>query len=381
MKTVKRGVVGVMLAVAGLGCGTPGEGLSDGGAEADGGAALDSGSACARVLPPEDMSACAPGANDYQPRDGVPGDDGWPACISDDGVFHPLGTGIPAASARTLAFDSMAAKLWDNPAPPTAADFLSARDDYSVAQGLASRVARRQDVSYPEVPGGDKFACQADPSVPAQYPDRCAGPARLKPTIDAAFVSGANGEKPRVQAARIEAALLWFLHLSMTSEVWTCSFDKTSDCDAAAGYYAAELTQTPATGFGRYVARTGPETHARIFDALLAVRCWRDADTALPASRTDLYEAALEQLDRASLRGIALAVAERLEVARCAEGEAREAALQFVQVLGGFLVHAAESRDAATAARWAAFAAAPDVSTESAVQAAQADLGALFSCP
>ena len=286
-----------------------------------------------------------------------------------------------AASARTLAYDAMAAKLWDNPAAPTPADFLSARDDYSVAQGLASRVARRQDVSYPEVPGGDKFACQADPAVAAQYPDRCAGPAKLKPLVDAAFVAGSNGERPRVQAARIEAGLLWFLHLSMTSEVWTCSFDKAADCDAAAGYYAAELARTPATGFGRYVARTGPETHARIFDALLAVRCWRDVDTALPATRSDLYQAALGQLDRASLRGIALAVAERLGAARCVGGEAREAALEFVKVLGGFLVHAAESRDAAAAARWAAFAASPDVSAEAAVQAAQEDLAALFSCP
>jgi hypothetical protein len=68
----------------------------------------------------------------------------------------------------------MAGKLWRNAASPTGDDFISARDDYSAAQGLGSRVERRQDIHYPEVPGNDKFSC-SDPTVAAQYPDRCAG--------------------------------------------------------------------------------------------------------------------------------------------------------------------------------------------------------------
>jgi hypothetical protein len=179
---------------------------------------------CIAAQHEEFVGACQDNALDYLPRaaPSVPdGDaDSWPACISDDNRYHLRGNTIPAAAARSVGFESMGEFLWQNACPPNAASFLAARDLYAVPGGLASRVARRQDVHFAEVPGDDKFAC-AQETVAAQYPDRCAGPAQLTPLINAAFVGGSDQVSPMAQAARIEAALLWFLYLSTLSEIWT----------------------------------------------------------------------------------------------------------------------------------------------------------------
>ncbi len=354
-------------------CGAPiptADGGVDAGTQRDGGG-------CAAYV--EDVTACMPSATDYQPRRGMPGANGWPACISDGNEYRLVGAELPATVARIAAFESMAGKLWRNAVAPTPADFLSARDDYSVAQGLASRVARRQDVAYPEVPGGDKFACQSA-GVPAQYPDRCAGPAKLKPVIDDAFVQAAAGVRPRAQAARIEAGLLWFLHLSMLSEVWTCGFSGTTDCDSSAAYYTGEARRDAPSGFAKYVAALSPQTHDRIFDALLAVRCWRDVDRALPAGNPALADRAGAQLAQASLRGIAVILRDRIGQLGCATGDDLDAAVEFVKTLGPFLDREASTRDATRAARLRAFVTAP-MPDATAVAQAQADLAALFDCP
>jgi len=331
-------------------------------------------------LPPftEDVSACTPAATDYQPRNGIPGANAWPACVSDDDTYHLIG-GTPSSVARSAAFEAMAPKLWDNPRAPTAADFLSARDDYSVEQGLASRVARRQDISYPEVPGGDTFACQSS-GIPELYPDRCAGPAKLKPIIDGAFQRGSAEEQPRVQAARIEAALLWFFHLSLGSELWTCSFNSLGDCDSAMAYYTQVTARDAPVGLARLVAALGPETHDRIYDALLAARCWRDVDPALPAADLARYDLVQSQLDRAALRGQALLVRDRIGLIPCTAGEEQLAHIDFVKILGGFLAHGAAARDAAQAAALQAYTDDPTADAAEAA-AAQAAIDALFACP
>lgn len=336
---------------------------------------------CAQADHPENVSACTPLATDYRPRAGVPGANGWPACISDDNTWHLIGTGLPAAVARSVAFETMGTKLWHKAGTPTKDDFLSARDDYSVASGLASRVVRRQDVHYPEVPGTDKFAC-SNAGIPEQYPDRCAGPAKLKPLIDDAFQKGLAEQQPLVQAARIEAALLWFFYLSMTSEVWTCSFSDLADCDSASGYYSQLRTRSDPAGLGRYVAALGPETHHRIHDALLAERCWRDVDSAMPASSQYLflYDRALAQLDTATLRGLGLILRARIGWVACTTGEAQLAHMEFVKVLGGLLDHQAVAIDATQAAKLKAFTGNP-TGDESAVASAQAAIDALFACP
>ncbi|HEY3450172.1 MAG TPA: hypothetical protein VGK67_27710 [Myxococcales bacterium] len=341
------------------------------------GPAADAAADCPRYV--EDVTSCTPASTDYQPRQGVAGANGWPACVSDDGTWHLVGTDVPAASARSAAYDQMATLLWDHPATPTKADFLSARDAYSVDTGLASRVARRQDIHYPEVPGGDKFACQSA-GVPAQYPDRCAGPAKLKPIIDDAFEKGLALTAPEVQAARIEAALDWFFYLSMTSEVWTCSFNNIADCDSAAGYYSQLSARDDPKGLARYVDALGPETHDRIWDALLAERCWRDADPAMPAANTALYDRAQAQLAKAALRGEALLLRERIGRVGCLTGDARAAQIAFVEVLGGLIDHDAGLVDATLAGKLKAYTDAPTADA-AAIAAAQAAIDAIFGCP
>ena len=381
MRTTTALAMVVFAAACGPGSGAPdggtggGSGGGGGGGGGTGGGAVD----CPAARYTENVTACMPGMFDYQPRKMMPGSNGWPACISDDDTYHLIGTGTPAASARSVAWRAMAPKLWTNPAPPTAADFLSARDDYSVSQGLASRVARRQDVHYPEVPGGDKFACQSA-GVPEMYPDRCAGPGKLKPIIDDAFVKGAAGTQPRVQAARIEAALLWFFYLSMTSEVWTCSFNALADCDSAIAYYNEVSPRGAPQGLATTVNALGPETHHRVYDAMLAVRCWRDADRALPATNTTLYDRALAQLSRAGVRGMALVLRSRIGLVGCATGEEQAAAVEFVKVLGGLLDHEASLADATNAAKLKTYTSTPSADA-TAIAGAQAAIDAIFGCP
>jgi hypothetical protein len=335
---------------------------------------------CASASYVEDVSACAPATTDYRPRDGVPGANGWPACISDNNKYHLIKDSIPSAAARSVAFESMGTKLWKKPCAPTKAEFLSARDDYSVAEGIASRVARRQDISYPAVPGDDKVAC-ASAGIPDLYPDRCAGPAKLKPLIDDAFEKGINGELPMVQAARIEAALLWFFHLSLGSEVWTCGFDNIGDCDSAVGYYTQVSARDAPTGLARYVALLGRETHDRIYDGLLAARCWRDVDQDTPAvSATNLYDLAQAQINTAALRGQALVLRERIGKILCTTDEAQLANIEFVKTLGGFIDHGASAFDPVNAATLKAFTSQPTASV-AAVDAAQAAIDTIFACP
>jgi hypothetical protein len=226
----------------------------------------------------------------------------------------------------------------------------------------------------------DKFACQNDPSVAMSSPDRCAGPARLKPIIDEAFVQGTAGNEPRAQAARIEAALLFFMHLSMLSEVWTCSFDSLTDCDAAMGYYSAEPVPSTTSGASALVARLTPATHLAIYDALLGVRCWRDTDRQLPVSRTDLYQRAAGQLRRASSRGLAGILRERVRRLSCAQGEERDAARAFVSTLGELFHRQLRAANAAAADEVRAFTQAPS-SDDAAITRAVAALDRIFPCP
>lgn len=369
---------GLALGCSGQDPAGPDAGSTDAGAAGpDGGPPPDASVGCAPYT--EDVAACAPATTDYQPRRGHQAANGWPACVSDDNTWHLVGTDAPASSARSAAYDQMAALLWDNAASPSNSDFLSARDAYSVDSGLASRVARRQDIHYAEVPGGDKFACQ-QAGVPAQYPDRCAGPAKLKPVIDDAFTLGLAGTEPRVQAARIQAALDWFLYLSLTSEVWTCSFNNVADCDSAAGYYSQLSARNDPKGLARYVRALGPETHERIHDALLAERCWRDADPAMPYANTGLYDLAQAQLYKAARRGVALLLRDRIGRIGCTTGEQRDAHVAYVKTLGGLLDHDAALADAADAAKLKAFTAAPTADAK-AIADAQAALDAVFECP
>src|SRR5690606_290749 len=187
-----------------------------------------------------DESACAALDTDYTPSnsDG----DMYPACISDGGAYE-LVDSPPGTIARIEAYDQIAALLWENGAP-TADDFTMARSAYELDEGLGSRVDRREDLHYPGIPmaewdpGLDPDKQCSNESLAAAYPDRCVGPAQLRPLINEAFIAGMSGDgDPNVHAARIEAGLVWFSYLSVYKEAYTCTHTP-KDCDSSWAYYA-----------------------------------------------------------------------------------------------------------------------------------------------
>lgn len=345
----------------------------------DGGAGAGSGSTCTPpVVPVDNLSACMPAATDYRPRDNASATDTWPACVADQGTYTPINPSISTV-ARVASFEKIAALLGllDGGVPNSAA-FTQARVEYALAEGLDSRVSRREDVHYPSVPDGG--SCR-DTTAPIRFPDRCAGPAKLLPILTDAFASGARGERPRPNAARIEAALLWFLYLSSLSEVETCT-TRAQDCDSAWAYYSGGAPRAQPQGLSRYVAEVSPGTHDRAYDATLAVRCWRHLDFNDGGVATDvaMRDRAKNQLDVATLRGIARILRQRAAELGCATGDVQEARYAFVSVLLPLLDRAALAKDPSAAAVFAdaALATAPQgIDAGAVVQA----LDRLFPCP
>ncbi len=324
----------------------------------------------------EDVSSCEPLPTDYQPRVNGSRDDSWPPCISDDDLYHPINDSI-SSIARVAAFEEIAAMLWADDRLPGAADFIDARIVYAQDQGLDSRVQRRHDVHYDPPPG---TATCADQGIPELYPDRCVGPAKLLPILNDAFQRGAVEDEPRVQAARIEAALLWFLYVSPLSETESCT-TKPQDCDSCWAYFAGGAPRESPLGLGRYIQERGQETYARGYDGTLAVRCWRNLDNETgTAVDLAMRQLAQDQLDRAMLRGVALILRQRFVDLACLEGSVRAARLAFIATLGPFLDRAARQRDADLADVLAAQVAAAATDAADAEAATQA-LDALFPCP
>lgn len=327
----------------------------------------------------ENVTSCTPAASDYRPRVNMSMNDTWPACVADSGTWPFVGGSAPAAASRAQAFETMAGRLWNNASALTTDDFLNARNDYSVMEGIGSRVARRQDVHYPELSGPDKFAC-TDATVAMQNPNRCYGPAQLKPIVDDAFQQGLMGKSARVQAARLEASLLWFFYLSQLSEIWTSSFDDIVDTDASYGYFNGAQPRANPIGLGKTIRSIGQETYDRGFDAVAATRCWRDIDKALPATNMMYYQLAAAQNDKAMTRGMALILRDRFGQVGCSTGAQQQANVEFVKLLGGFLDRAARAVDASKAdqlkAQWNAQSAG-----QINVATAQQLIDQLFPCP
>ena len=327
------------------------------------------------------LSACKCSPDDYAPRFNNSKTDTWPACISDanPNKYVQLAASLPAAASRAQAFVAMGTGLWKKGGVPTSADFTVARDAYSVAEGIGSRVARRQDIHYPEVPGSDKFACST-PSVATMYPDRCAAPGKLKPIIDAAFTAGIAGTKPLVQSARIEAALLWFFYLSPLSEEWTSGFDDIEDVDSAWAYLTGGTDRGSPIGLGQYIQQLDTQTYDRCFDAVLAGRCWRDIDKDFPSTCNLFYQRTSNQLDKALTKGMALILKDRIGKIPTLTGEAQEAALNFVNIMGLLMDRAARAIDPAKADQ---LKTSTQAATAAGVNVGQAQslLDSLFACP
>jgi hypothetical protein len=259
--------------------------------------------------------------------------DGWPACISDDGQWHLAGESAPSSQARIDSFEVIAQLLWRGGQPPSADDFLTARIEYAIDQGLDSRVQRRYDAHIMRPAEG--VNCRgADHGE--LYPEYCVGPGRILPLITASLASGSMGERPLENAAKVEAGLLWFIYISAYKEAFTCA-DTVKDCDSSWAYYGGGETVNGATGFAKYVKALSNSVHADTFDALLGVRCWRDLDAGESAVNTMLHAQVLEQLDRSLDRGLALILASRIETLRALAPEQAEelnAGKSFLRILG-----------------------------------------------
>lgn len=323
-----------------------GGGGSDGSGGAGGSGVTDdpiTGAACDPAPSySEDVSGCSPAATDYQPRDNNSANDTWPACISDDGTWHRIEQSV-SSIARVAAYDAIGDMLWNNP-QPTHEDFIDARILFEEDQGLGSRVARRYDVHYPKPSAG---GCE-DAGVAEANPDYCVGPATLQPLVVEAFADGSQGKHLVVNAAKIRAALQWFFYVSAIKEATTCT-DVTKDCDSAWAYYTGGTGRDAPAGLAAEIDALAPETHHRAFDGVLAVRCWRDLDTAVPADDLALRDRAIDQLDRALVRGMAIIIRQHFASLECATGNYRAASFEALKILVPLFDRETRARDSTAA--------------------------------
>lgn len=285
--------------------------------------------------------SCKPSPTDYKPNDA---NDGWQPCISDNNTYNQFQTTI-SSIARVAAFETITGLLLTSD-PPTTQDFIDAKVAYTQPEGLDSRVSRREDEHYPAA--SKKCADMSAAEIQA-HQDRCVGQAQIQPLLNQAFADGAAGKQPLLNAARVESALLWFLYVSTYKEGITCTRKK-KDCDSSYAYYTGGEPRSGGKGLARYVRQVSTQAHDRTFDGILAVRCWRDLDSADTATDLTLRDRAMAQLDRALLRGLAVLVRSRIKATQSASCAGTRAALwASVQILGNVLDREATERDAAKA--------------------------------
>ncbi len=335
-------------------------------------AAPDGTTMCTARTPAErpDPGLCAALATDYARCE----DDLWGPCVSDFGTYARIQPSI-SSIARVGAFEAIAPLLFDYSADATAETFLEARGIYQEDEGLDSRVVRRFD---PRADAPDGTDCTLD-GVPAMFPEFCVGPALLQPLLLDAFAAGSAGDRPRVQAAKIEAGLLWFFYASVAKESLTCT-TAAKDCDSAYAYYTGGAEARGGVGLGGRVQDVDAYAHDRVWDGILALRCWRDLDDSDVAEDLALRERARNQLDRAVTDGLAAVLVERLGRIDGAPAEAAAAHWAFSRVLGQALDRPLTQRDAEAAAtvRLAFEAETPDGSAIATVVDA---LRSTFDCP
>ncbi len=375
----------LLVALGAWGCDDgSGEGGETDGETEDGGMVY----ACGDLVDEADLAACSPSANDYQPG----GDDNYPACVTDDGTYT-LVDSTPSSLARVEAYEEVLSLL----ASDSSADgFTAARAKYAEDEGLESRLQRREDLHFPAVPesdwdpgvDGDK-QCTVTANV-AAYPERCAGPALIAPIMNEAFAAGQMGEgEPAVHIARIEAAGLWFLYLSVYKEANTCFTSKAKDCDSSWAYYTGGFDRAGGIGLAGDVRAADADAHEAIWDGFSAFRCLRDAnpadDTAavgdLDMEAQALLCSAQSQLTTALDYGLAQVVRARLEGFADLSGVEAEAAWAGLEVLGPVLDRAGSERDAAEYGSLQSFWAGGQPTEFAAVSDAIATLDAVFGCP
>jgi hypothetical protein len=334
------------------------------------------------------LGACSPLDSDFTPESSPD----YGACVSDGGEWV-LVDEPPSSAARVVAYEDMMA-LIRNGETPTPDDFLMARAAYATKNGLESRVLRREDLHYPPIPLEDQDEtvsfdrqCTVNENT-ANYPDRCVGPARIQPIIDEAFAAGMSGEGvPEVHAARIDAAVQWFLWVSIYKESASCILAP-GDCDSHWAYYNGATAQGEAIGLAADIYAIDPAIDTALFNGMLAIRCWRDlfppdGDPSfedLGSVGEAMFYEAHEQLDNAAWYAWARQVRNHLELQPAVCDAEAEANWAFIQIAGPILDPEAEIRDPEAAATLAALWANPEPTIED-LQAGIDALEAAFPCP
>ena len=298
------------------------------GVEADPSAGAEGGSRPSPVL----MTSCEPLSDDY------PGAS-WPECISDEGRYELAGESTPSSAARTAAYEQIAELLWRQQRP-SPEDFIRAELIYAEAEGLQSRVARRYDSHLDKPEGAD---CSLE-DAGERWPAYCVGPAQIDPLIGEAFLQGVMGQAPAQNAKRVQAGLLWFSYVSAYKEANSCAA-KAKDCDSHWAYTngGTQRDEEP-LGFGGWAQRANPSSYEQLFDAHLAVRCWRDLDAGELAEDMELMSQALAQLDRALDFALTQGLLVELMTLSEADGEQAEALRAGLAVLGPVLGRSLEAR-------------------------------------
>lgn len=383
--------------------------------------ASDSGTDAADVI----SNACMPAGGDFQPRSATPRMAPWDQCMAvTSAETYPVFNAAPSASARMRAvdvldrpggfFDPTRDPMPDEFAPtmPPAGMDTSANGLLN-STGIAVRYQRRADEHYAPPAGLVLNSTYQDYCGPAANwmanRDYCSSPAALNPVLTASLASGMGGgaTPSRVFAARIQATLQWWTFLSTYKETLTCA-PVAGDCDAGFGYYTGGSSRSEAMQYG--LARSllalgspGREAHDRIWDGLLAVRCWRDLDggRAMPpvaATNEALREQARTQLDRALTRGMALIVQARLRSFASTDGDAmraneRQAHAAWIGVVGplfsnglqrwsrGWWAEQRATAPAAVVSRLVTELSAGEAITTAQAGRASADLEAILRCP
>ena len=321
-----------------------------------------------------DELVCAPLDDDYP-------SDAWAACISDGGRYELVGDSTPTSAARIVAFEQIADLLWRREGEPSSEDFIQAELLYAEAEGLQSRVARRYDSHIPKPEGAD---CSME-GAGELWPEYCVGPALIDPLISDAFLAGVMGEAPRDNAARVKAGLLWFSYVSAYKEANTC-VAKAKDCDSHWAYTngAMQRDETP-LGFGAWVKQASEVAYDQLFDAHLAVRCWRDLDDGEVAEDQALIDQALGQIARALDQGLAFALLYELsryeQASEAGDALTLNALKVELEILGPVLWRALLERnpeatldESRWSAQWASLS-ADDIS------ALRASIEGTFGCP
>lgn len=386
---LRAGILALALGAWGCDDSGSGDGGETDGTETDGGSGGEGGMeyACGDLVDEDDLAACSPNANDYVPG----GDDVYPDCVTDNGTYE-LVDSTPSSIARVEAYEEVLSML----AGDSSIDgFTAARAKYSEDEGLESRLQRREDLHFPAIPEADwdpgvdpDKQCTVSANV-EKYPERCAGPARIAPIINEAFAAGQTAEgEPAVHIARIEAAGLWFLYLSVYKEANTCFTGKAKDCDSSWAYYTGGFDRSGGIGFSADVREVSSEAHEAIWDGFSAFRCIRDihpADDTPAIADLDMDGQALlcgaqSQLTTALDYGMAQVVRARLEAYKALEGAEAEAAWAAIEILGPVLDRAGSERDAAGYGSLQSFWSAGQPANAEAVDAAIGSLDAVFTC-